>query len=73
MPARLDGLSFFFPALNEEDNVAPIVEEALSVLPRFADDLEIVGEVGEDRESLLHDGGDVMLFVQRGKEERKAV
>jgi len=36
-------------------------------------DLEIVGEVGEDRESLLHDGGDVMLFVQRGKEERKAV
>ena len=41
MPARLDGLSFFFPALNEEDNIAPIVEEALSVLPRFADDLEI--------------------------------
>ena len=41
MPARLDGLSFFFPALNEEDNVAPIVEEAVAVLPRFADDIEI--------------------------------
>ncbi len=41
MPARLEGLSFFFPALNEEDNVAPIVDEALTVLPRFADDIEI--------------------------------
>jgi glycosyltransferase involved in cell wall biosynthesis len=41
VPARLEGLSFFFPALNEEDNIAPIVEEALTVLPRFVDDLEI--------------------------------
>jgi glycosyltransferase involved in cell wall biosynthesis len=41
VPARLEGLSFFFPALNEEDNVAPIVDEALTVLPRFADDIEI--------------------------------
>jgi hypothetical protein len=36
VPARLESLSFFFPALNEEDNVAPIVEEALATLPRFA-------------------------------------
>jgi glycosyltransferase involved in cell wall biosynthesis len=41
VPARLEGLSFFFPALNEEDNIAPIVDEALTVLPRFVDDLEI--------------------------------
>jgi glycosyltransferase involved in cell wall biosynthesis len=41
VPARLEGLSFFFPALNEEDNIAPIVEEALTVLPRFVDDVEI--------------------------------
>jgi len=40
--ARLEGLSFFFPALNEEDNVAPIVDEALGVLPRFADSTEFV-------------------------------
>jgi glycosyltransferase involved in cell wall biosynthesis len=39
--APLEGLSFFFPALNEEHHVAAIVEEALSVLPRFTDDLEV--------------------------------
>ena len=57
MPARLDGLSFFFPALNEEDNVAPIVEEALSVLPRFADDLEItvVDDGSSDRTGAIAD------------------
>jgi glycosyltransferase involved in cell wall biosynthesis len=42
VPARLDGLSFFFPALNEEDNVGPMVDEALAVLPRFATDLEVI-------------------------------
>ena len=57
MPARLDGLSFFFPALNEEDNVAPIVAEALSVLPRFADDLEItvVDDGSSDRTGAIAD------------------
>ncbi len=57
MPARLDGLSFFFPALNEEDNVAPIVEEALSVLPRFADDIEItvVDDGSSDRTGAIAD------------------
>ena len=57
MPARLDGLSFFFPALNEEDNVAPIVEEALAVLPRFADDFEItvVDDGSSDRTGVIAD------------------
>lgn len=57
MPARLDGLSFFFPALNEEENVAPIVEEALRVLPRFADDLEItvVDDGSTDRTGAIAD------------------
>jgi len=55
--ARLNGLSFFFPALNEEDNVAPIVEEALSVLPRFADDIEItvVDDGSSDRTGAIAD------------------
>ena len=57
MPARLDGLSFFFPALNEEDNVAPIVEEALSVLPHFAVDIEItvVDDGSNDRTGAIAD------------------
>ena len=57
MPARLEGLSFFFPALNEEDNVAPIVEEALAVLPRFADDVEItvVDDGSNDRTGAIAD------------------
>ena len=57
MPARLDGLSFFFPALNEEDNVAPIVEEAVAVLPRFADDIEItvVDDGSTDRTGAIAD------------------
>ncbi len=41
MPA-LSGVSFFFPAYNEEADVEAVVREALEVLPRFADDLEIV-------------------------------
>ena len=57
MPARLEGLSFFFPALNEQDNVAPIVEEALAVLPRFADDIEItvVDDGSNDRTGAIAD------------------
>jgi glycosyltransferase involved in cell wall biosynthesis len=57
VPARLDSLSFFFPALNEEDNVAPIVAEALTVLPRLADDLEItvVDDGSSDRTGAIAD------------------
>jgi len=57
VPARLQGLSFFFPALNEEDNVAPIVNEALTVLPRFADDVEItvVDDGSNDRTGEIAD------------------
>jgi glycosyltransferase involved in cell wall biosynthesis len=57
VPARLDGLSFFFPALNEEHHVAAIVEEALAVLPRFTDDLEItvVDDGSTDRTGAIAD------------------
>jgi glycosyltransferase involved in cell wall biosynthesis len=55
--ARLEGLSFFFPALNEEDHVAAVVEEALSVLPRFVDDLEVtvVDDGSSDRTGAIAD------------------
>ena len=57
MPARLQGLSFFFPALNEEHHVAAIVEEALTVLPRFTDDLEVtvVDDGSSDRTGAIAD------------------
>ena len=57
MAARLDGLSFFFPALNEEDNVAAVIDEALSVLPRYADDLEVtvVDDGSNDRTGAIAD------------------
>jgi len=42
VPARLESLSFFFPALNEEDHVEGVVRDALAVLPTFADDFEII-------------------------------
>jgi len=38
---RLAGLSFFFPARNEELNVAPMVARALEVLPKYADRVEV--------------------------------
>ena len=41
MTDRLPGLSFFFPARNEELNVQPSVTRALEVLPALADRLEI--------------------------------
>lgn len=40
--ARLAGLSFFFPAYNEERTVEALVREAQTKLPKYADDLEIV-------------------------------
>ena len=41
-PARVTRLSYFFPAHNEEANVAGLVEEALAVLPTLADTFEII-------------------------------
>lgn len=42
MGERLPGLSFFFPARDEELNVAPSVERALEILPRHADRIEVI-------------------------------
>lgn len=57
MPARLDGLSFFFPALNEEDHVGPILNDALTILPRFADDFDVtvVDDGSTDRTGAIAD------------------
>lgn len=41
-PARVERLSYFFPAHNEEANLAGLVEEALAVLPTLADTFEII-------------------------------
>ena len=40
--ARVDRLSYFFPAHNEEANVEPLVREALEALPALAGTFEIV-------------------------------
>ena len=42
MPERLPSLSFFFPAYDEEDNIEGVAADALAVLPRFTDDLEVI-------------------------------
>ena len=39
---RLPRLSYFFPAHNEEANLAGLVEEALAALPELADTFEII-------------------------------
>jgi glycosyltransferase involved in cell wall biosynthesis len=40
--ARVARLSFFFPAHNEEANLAGLVEEALDALPSIAETFEII-------------------------------
>jgi glycosyltransferase involved in cell wall biosynthesis len=40
--ARLERLSYFFPAHDEEENLEPLVREALETLPGLADTFEIV-------------------------------
>jgi len=57
VPARLGGLSFFFPALNEEDHVGALVRDALTILPRFAEDLEVtvVDDGSTDRTGAIAD------------------
>ncbi len=42
MAERLPGLTCFFPAYNEEENIEAVVADALAALPRFADEFEIV-------------------------------
>lgn len=41
-PVRLTGLSASFPAHNEEDNVVPMIESLLAVLPRMAERFEVI-------------------------------
>ena len=41
-PTRVTRLSYFFPAHNEEANLAGLVEEALTVLPALAETFEII-------------------------------
>lgn len=40
--SRIGLLSCFFPAFNEEENIAAVLDEALATLPRFADDFEVI-------------------------------
>jgi glycosyltransferase involved in cell wall biosynthesis len=56
-PARVPRLSYFFPAHNEEANVAGLVEEALEVLPTLADTFEviIVNDGSRDRTQVIAD------------------
>ena len=42
VPARVDRLSYFFPAHNEEANLAGLVAEALATLPGLAETFEII-------------------------------
>ncbi len=42
LPGRLRGLSFFFPALNEEAHVRPLASRALETLAPLADRLEVI-------------------------------
>jgi glycosyltransferase involved in cell wall biosynthesis len=41
-PGRVDRLSYFFPAHNEEANLEGLVEEALATLPSLAETFEII-------------------------------
>lgn len=56
-PARVPRLSYFFPAHNEEANIAGLVEEALDSLPAIADTFEIiaVNDGSRDRTQALAD------------------
>jgi len=57
LSARLGSLSFFFPALNEEEHIEAVVRDALAVLPRFADDIEItvIDDGSSDRTGRIAD------------------
>jgi glycosyltransferase involved in cell wall biosynthesis len=54
---RVPRLSYFFPAHNEEANLAGLVEEALAALPSLADTFEIiaVNDGSRDRTAVIAD------------------
>ncbi|HAF08515.1 MAG TPA: glycosyltransferase family 2 protein [Chloroflexi bacterium] len=54
---HLSGLSFFFPARDEELNIEPMVARALAVLPMYADWVEvtIVDDGSSDRTGAIAD------------------
>ena len=39
---RISHLSVFFPAFNEEESIVALLDEALDVIPRFADRFEVI-------------------------------
>ncbi len=57
MTEHLSGLSFFFPARDEELNIEPMVAQALAVLPMYADRVEvtIVDDGSSDRTGAIAD------------------
>jgi glycosyltransferase involved in cell wall biosynthesis len=57
MTERVARLSYFFPAHNEEANLAGLVEEALATLPSLADTFEIiaVNDGSRDRTAAIAD------------------
>ena len=58
MTERVARLSYFFPAHNEEANLAGLVEEALVALPAIAETFEIiaVNDGSKDRTATIADG-----------------
>ena len=75
MTERLSGLSFFFPARDEELNVEPMVAQALAVLPTYADRVEvtIVDDGSSDRTGEIADAlarGDPRVHVVHHKPGR---
>ena len=68
---RVERLSYFFPAHNEEANLAGLVEEALATLPALADTFEIIAvdDGSRDRtasiaETLAEQHPDVVRLVR---------
>jgi glycosyltransferase involved in cell wall biosynthesis len=70
---RLQGLSAFFPAFNEEGNIGKMVEAFRAVLPQVADDYEIIiindgskDRTGEIADRLVQEYGRVRV-VHHGR------